>query len=225
MPELAQRLDHREERPKIFSTLQQVHHIDLPRALGTNVLPREITKEHVAQLRKFLASEKWPYTSQGLYGHLKEIGLSDVSLVQAFCLTEEYQLLERLFSQSPLPVTRKDVLELICEGTWETLQQFTQRQKASADFSDEARKALLERYKGEGSAVAARLYVRPGEGQLRPAFREPVPAAPSPKKHIVEPGESLWLIAEKHGVSLESLMQLNGLQSTTIRQGQTLKLP
>lgn len=43
--------------------------------------------------------------------------------------------------------------------------------------------------------------------------------------HIIAPGESLWLIAKKHQVSLDSLMQLNGLNSTVIQPGKTLKIP
>lgn len=66
---------------------------------------------------------------------------------------------------------------------------------------------------------------RPGIGQLRPLFREQIPRSPSPREHVVQDGESLWLIAKRYHVELDALIQANHLQSTTIRRGQVLKLP
>ena len=43
--------------------------------------------------------------------------------------------------------------------------------------------------------------------------------------HVVRRGESLWRIARRHGLSAGSLRQLNGLTSSRIHPGQTLRLP
>ncbi len=77
----------------------------------------------------------------------------------------------------------------------------------------------------EGEDVAGRYILRPGMGELRPTFRDSPPAAPAPSTHIVQPGESLWLIARKYNVSIELLMEVNHLQSSVIRAGKTLKIP
>lgn len=72
----------------------------------------------------------------------------------------------------------------------------------------------------------------------------PAPAAPTtsakPKKepasddkkketatdsHVVKRGETLWGIARFHGVSVGDLMDLNHLSDSTVRDGQTLKIP
>lgn len=76
-----------------------------------------------------------------------------------------------------------------------------------------------------GDEFAGRYVPRPSEGNLRPVFRESPPAAPAPSTHIVQPGESLWLIARKYSVPLELLMEVNHLQSTVIQPGKTLKIP
>lgn len=76
-----------------------------------------------------------------------------------------------------------------------------------------------------GDEVVGRYVPRPAEGQLRPVFRDSPPAAPAPSTHIIQPGESLWLIARKYQVSIELLMEVNHLQSTVIQPGKTLKIP
>lgn len=90
-----------------------------------------------------------------------------------------------------------------------------------------------------GDEVAGRFVVKPGKGvgepgkgvgepgigELRPVFRERAPASPPPQLHIIQPGESLWLISKKYQVPVEALMQANQLQSPVIRPGATLKIP
>jgi LysM repeat protein len=47
-------------------------------------------------------------------------------------------------------------------------------------------------------------------------------AAPAPATHRVAGGESLWSIAREHGTSVDELLALNGLTSSSIKPGQTL---
>jgi murein DD-endopeptidase MepM/ murein hydrolase activator NlpD len=42
---------------------------------------------------------------------------------------------------------------------------------------------------------------------------------------MVQPGDTLWRIAQAHNTSVEALMELNGLTSTSIRIGQILEVP
>ena len=41
----------------------------------------------------------------------------------------------------------------------------------------------------------------------------------------VRSGDSLWEIAQRHGVTVEELRSMNGLRSSTIFAGQTLRVP
>jgi hypothetical protein len=82
----------------------------------------------------------------------------------------------------------------------------------------------LEEFGMARELIAGRFIERPGLGELRPVFREPVPKSPAPNIYIVEPGDSLWLIAKRHNIPLERLKEINRLQSDIVRPGQILRL-
>jgi LysM repeat protein len=44
-------------------------------------------------------------------------------------------------------------------------------------------------------------------------------------RHTVRPGESLWVIARRHGVTVEDITRNNGIQGNVIRAGQVLEVP
>ena len=44
-------------------------------------------------------------------------------------------------------------------------------------------------------------------------------------KYKVQSGDSLWLIARKHGTSVDSIKRANGLRSNVIKPGETLRIP
>jgi len=221
LPELTLKLSE----PGVISALAKSHHIDISRALGSKTIPHQLTSFQVSQLRKFLATERWPYTSHGLYLQLQEHGLTKPTLLQAFCQTEGFHVFEMLFAQSQVPITKGDLLSLICEGSWETFSDWERSQKVQCDLSEQRREALLDAYRAQGSETAARLSPRPSIGELRPVFREQPPASPSPRTHVIKQGESLWLIANKYQISIEKLMEFNGLHSTVLQPGRTLKIP
>lgn len=50
-------------------------------------------------------------------------------------------------------------------------------------------------------------------------------AAPSRKTHIVASGDSLWKVAKKYKVSVESLREANHLETDKLRIGQKLQIP
>ena len=97
---------------------------------------------------------------------------------------------------------------------------------ATSPRGDRVREKALSRLGGcaEDAEVAGHFYEKPGLKDLRPVFRQTPPAAPSPSTHIVQPGESLWQIARKYQISIESLMEANRLQSTIIQPGKSLKI-
>ncbi len=58
----------------------------------------------------------------------------------------------------------------------------------------------------------------------KPNYASVIPVS-SGSDYKVRPGDSLWTIAKKHGVTVADLKQANGLRSSTIRPGQTLVIP
>jgi len=55
-----------------------------------------------------------------------------------------------------------------------------------------------------------------------PAAREPLPGS---GQHIIAPGDSLWVVSRRYGVSIDELRQLNNLKSDVLQVGQVLVLP
>ena len=48
---------------------------------------------------------------------------------------------------------------------------------------------------------------------------------PSTLRHTVQRGESLWIIARRHGTTVDTLTRANGLRSTELRAGQVIEVP
>lgn len=76
-----------------------------------------------------------------------------------------------------------------------------------------------------------RVYVGRGAGRMatRDSKQSPPPRAAEPKagpgKHRVREGESLWIIARRHGTTVERLRQLNGLKADQVLSiGQILQV-
>src|SRR5262249_34970357 len=50
-------------------------------------------------------------------------------------------------------------------------------------------------------------------------------AARKPRLHVVRSGDSLWAIAQRHGMDVKTLARMNGMSTTdTLRAGQRLRL-
>jgi LysM repeat protein len=69
-----------------------------------------------------------------------------------------------------------------------------------------------------------KLKVNDAKNEETPQKVNPVSSL-SVNRHIVGNGESLYLIAQKYRVTVQSLMNANGLTSTAIYPGQTLTIP
>ena len=118
-------------------------------------------------------------------------------------------------------------LDLLTVKTQEAIQ--FAKAVASTPRSDEVCEKAIERlalYTGTlPDELAGHFYEKQGLKKLRPLFRQQPPAAPDPRTHIIQPGESLWLIAKKYQVPMEVLMETNHLQSAAIQPGKSLKIP
>ena len=60
-----------------------------------------------------------------------------------------------------------------------------------------------------------------------PAVAPATPTAPTPQwnKHVVEAGDTLSKLAFKYKTSIKAIQALNQLSNTTIKVGETLKIP
>ncbi len=294
-----------------LGALASFHDFDIGRCLGRKIASRKwessgdtfllfpgVSDEDFEQLQHFARTQLWPFSAKGLLRLIADKGIeeSNTHLVNFFCHTPQFVLLETLFARAKAPVLKKNILSLALECGFDQIDEFYQRQEKNADFSPSIRQEFLLEALNKGSKTAAELllltdkkfaiqdldneqllkiidlisidspqgsqflemvaatprsevlrekalkklsrYVnkgkeevaghfveKPGLKNLRPTFRQEPPKAPDPRFHIVQPGESLWIIGRKYGVPLEVLMEANHLQSTVIQVGKSLKIP
>ncbi len=119
------------------------------------------------------------------------------------------------------------VLDLLGTKTAESVQ-FVQNIAASSRIDAVRQKAVArisEYAVTTPGEMASHFYEKPGQKDLRPVFRGAPPAAPDPAAHVVQDGESLWLIARKYKVSIDALMEANQMHNSVIRPGKALKIP
>lgn len=82
--------------------------------------------------------------------------------------------------------------------------------------------AYVARQQGTGRGPRP---TQPTESSARPSGRPgPDTDRPTGSWHIVQSQETLWRISQRHGTTVEALQAANGLTSTDIRVGQTLRI-
>ncbi len=118
----------------------------------------ELTDEQFQAIRHYARTEKWPFTTQGLYFEIKRRWPKcEESLLETFYLSHEFVSLLTLFSRTQCSLEKEKILALVCEGDWTVLQKFMASQKEIQDFSVEKRRMLLVQYLEARSKIAARL--------------------------------------------------------------------
>jgi LysM repeat protein len=108
----------------------------------------------------FAKTERWPITAQGAFLTLqkqKQEQHVDQSLVDAFMLTPEFLTVELLFRRSETSITRNRLLDMVLEGNWDLLRNFTERQRELNDLSRARRQKILLDYVAQKSEAAAYL--------------------------------------------------------------------
>lgn len=160
------------KRDLSLASLVAFHHFHLEKALSFKPSQRrEITigekkielfpglaEDQYEGIIRFAYEEKWPLTGAGLYKLLKKWpDTKDETLVQAFIVTPEFHALQVLFQKSESPQLVSSLIQLITEGPWEVLDQFTRQQAQLFDLSPERRRTLLLSYMAIGSKTAAKI--------------------------------------------------------------------
>jgi hypothetical protein len=161
------------KRDLALSSLVAFHHFHIDKALGGVSLQRReisltngltvqvfpgLSNDHFEAVIRFAYEEKWPITAEGLLKLIKKgSGLKDESLVQAFLVTPEFRALQAVFKNTEVSQHCTELLNLVCEGTWELFDQFAKEQAQLLDLSVERRRSLLLGYLAIGSKTAAHL--------------------------------------------------------------------
>lgn len=187
-PELLLRLENKDpieegltKRDLALACLAAFHHFNLERALGgihlqkrmillhhpessesmeVSVFPG-LADFHFQAILQYARTEKWPFTSQGLFYEIKRsLKPHDPSLLEAFYLSSEFHAVQTLFTKSGLPLSFEKLIDLICQGDWEVLADLATSQKQALDLSVQRRRVFLLHYLDHHSPLAAELLLR-----------------------------------------------------------------
>lgn len=219
--------------------------------LGTFPLFPGLCDHHYESLMAFAKTEKWPFTSEGLFLRLQQ-HQSQVpkSLAGAFMMTDEFKVLSRRFSKrNPLEVLRM-MLDVNWKSCLATLEQNTQEQTLREFLragSPTSAKILLEldlvRKLDDESCLKifelldeshplAKKYARSllstprGDAVWKLAKAQTVESKEKQEMlYVVQEGDSLWKIARLHNIQVDDLKVCNGLESDRILPGKILKIP
>jgi len=130
---------------------------DGPEQVDITVYPG-LTEDQFQGIVQFIKTEKFPLTTKGLFFELKQAKMPrEPSLLEAFYLTPEFTTLMTLFNRAGVPLPSEYVIEVIAQGDWSLVEQFTQEQKLSQDLSPLRLKNLLSSYVRCRSVLAAKI--------------------------------------------------------------------
>lgn len=167
------------KRDLALASLVAFHHYDLSRALGgfpsqrrlmifadegdeqseSIVIFPGLSDSQYERILSFIRTERWPLTAQGLFLHLLDMK-QDESLKQAFFLTPEFYAVETLFSVANGSYSKDELLELLLDGDWQILADFSEEQRLSQNLSDLSLQNFLLSYLRRVSPQASVLILR-----------------------------------------------------------------
>ncbi len=159
-----------------LACLAAFHHFPVEKALGGALLQKRIVSfhlldgktavevtlfaglkdEHFEALLQFAKTERWPFTSKGLFFTLCQSAFPwDSSLLDAFYCTPEfhsiYSLLQKYISYVPKPL----VVVMLKEGSWSLLERFSEKLREQQSYDVETYRNCLVAYTLEGSSKIA----------------------------------------------------------------------
>ncbi len=167
------------KRDLALACLVAFHHFNLEKALGGILLQKRViafrnaqgnekvelmaypglTDEHFQALLSYARTEKWPYTSKGLFFEMKRNHSPyDASLLEAFYLTSEFHSLYALLLKNGISIDKSVLLSLLIEGSWDQCKSYADRLRLEQNYSIDACRDFLVGYLFHcGSKLAADL--------------------------------------------------------------------
>lgn len=146
-----------EERKLLFSKTEKGEKIEL------SIFPNLKDEEYQAVIR-YAQTEKWPLTNQGLFFAAKRLYSKkmalDSTLMTALCQTKELIASAILLGRCGYFVTKGDLLELILEGDFCSLEKFYLEQQRGAELSKERGRDFLLEYLAGHSPKAAHILLK-----------------------------------------------------------------
>lgn len=144
-----------------------------PERVDITVYPG-LTEDQFQAILQFIKTEKFPFTTQGLFFEIQQSKMPrDPSLLEAFFLTPEFTTLMTLFNRAGVPLPAEYVIDLIAQGDWSLVEQFTQEQKLSQDLSPLRLKNLLSNYIRCRSVLAAKILLEWDREFILKKFEDP----------------------------------------------------
>ncbi|MBS0614938.1 MAG: LysM peptidoglycan-binding domain-containing protein [Verrucomicrobia bacterium] len=117
-----------------------------------------LTDDHYAAILNFAKTEKWPLRPEGLFYEIQHSKPPlDPSLLEAFYLTPEFYLIFNLFSHTGFSIEKPFLIELLAQGDWKSISQFTEDQKKMGDITSERLKFFLVSWVQKRSTLASQM--------------------------------------------------------------------
>lgn len=140
------------ERHVLFTSQEGFEKIDLALFPG-------LTDYQYQAIVHYAKTEKWPLTSQGLFFEIQRSSAPDSSLLETFYLSPEFHAVSTLFAKTDLNLEKQIIVDLIAEGNWKLLDDFTRQQRAAQDLTQARRRTLLLEFLQCHSKVAAKVII------------------------------------------------------------------
>ncbi len=169
------------KRDLALASLVAFHGFDIERALqGSSIQkrgvalarkegPEEInlilypglTEDQFSAIERFIQTEKFPFTALGLFYELQHsTAPRDPTLLEAFYLTPEFNSIFTLCQRTGVNLPREFLIEMVAQGDWKTLHQFTEEQNQALDLTPDRLKKLLVSYVKFRSTLAAKILLQ-----------------------------------------------------------------
>jgi len=144
-----------------------------PEQIDITVYPG-LGEDQFKAILHFLKTEKFPFTTQGLLFELQQSKMPrDSSLLEAFYLTPEFSTVMTLFNRAGIPLPQEYVVDLLTQGDWNLLQQFSNEQHKIQDLSPDRLKHLLCSFIKNRSLMAAKILLQWDRDYILKKFEDP----------------------------------------------------
>lgn len=200
-------------------------------------------------IRRFARVEVWPLTAEGLLQEISRREEVPRSLQDALSCTTEYFLIQRALKRLPYALSDNALFDLIIKGSLDAttvadlpvfllpriekgsqlaayLLILVERDFALKQLTDsqmEKLLSLLTEKTPEVEDFLAEVATGLRSDAVHALAGKPLEA--SPRHYTVQQGDNLWKISRKFKVKVETIRELNQLESDTLKPGAELLLP